>query len=216
MGAIRTRVTFLISRLLLLMVLFTPIVEQFIFKVHASTEIESIEPAGNLFDEIFGRRFRWLDTRTTVITVESDFAGGVSRIDITRDLTGALTSLVFTSPGGTSLVYSFNELRQKPQVLKRMDGHDIILVSVEKDFTLTRGGHANMRYLANGVVGDYKNFRMLIDTQGAGIVLRVDTNFKDPDSDHNRSESIFNYLFLEKNTVLGKVVGISKVIAENR
>lgn len=73
-----------------------------------------------------------------------------------------------------------------------------------------------MRYLQNGMTGAYKNFRMLLDVQGSDIVLRGDSNPDDIDSDKNTYESIFNHLFLEKNYVFGKVVGLSKVVPSVR
>lgn|GEM_PF-6408764 len=170
----------------------------------------------NLMDDFSGDDVSCSDISIEIIRVESDAIPGATRLDLMRDTAGAITGLNCVAADGQSMVYALSQLRQKPQVIKKMDGYDVILVSVEKDFTAMKGGHAIMRFLTNGVVGAYKNFRMLVDLQGSTIVLRADSNRLDPDSDGNSYDSIFNHLFLSKNTVFGKVVGIHKVIPSQK
>lgn len=157
------------------------------------------------------------ESRVPILTVDSDATrGGVSSFEVIRDASGAMTALNFLDHEGTALTYTLSQLRQKPQLLKKIDHYEIILVSVEKDFSPTKGGHANMRFLQNGMTSTYKNFRMLLDVQGNDIVLRGESNLEDIESDRNSYDSVFNHIFLEKNSVFGKIVGINKVVPSVR
>lgn len=182
--------------------------------------IWSFEPfdlmSKGLMDDFSGDDVGCSDIPTEILKVESDALPGMTRLELMRDATGAITGLNCAAADGQSMVYALSQLRQKPQVIKKLDGYDVILVSVEKDFLAAKGGHAVMRFLTNGMAGSYKNFRMLVDPQGSSVVLRVDSNRNDPESDGNSYDSIFNYLFLTKNTVFGKVVGIHKVIPSQK
>lgn len=152
------------------------------------------------------------DAKILVLTIESDAIPGTSRLELSRDeASGALTGLYYYPADGSTIAYTFAQLRQKPQVLKKMSGYDVILAGLEKDFDPAKGGHVFVRYMTNALSSNYKNFRILLDIQGTSIVLRGDPNPRDPESDDNPYNSVFNYLYFEKNTVFGKVVGIDSV-----
>jgi hypothetical protein len=132
-------------------------------------------------------------------------------MEVVRDSSGSMIALNYFAAEGGVYTYSLAQLRQKPQVIKKMDGHEVILVGLEPGFVPNKGGHVKMRYLVNGLTGKYSNFRMALDAQGSTIVLRGEPNPKDPESDENPYTSVFNYIFFKKNVVLGKVVGIDEV-----
>ncbi len=182
----------------------------------ANAEWSLEDQSWDLMELFFGTAGKSPETHTQILTVESDAIPGTNRLEIARDASGVLTSLIYITPEKQIIAYTLSQLHERPQILKQMDGHDVILVSVENDFSATQGGHANMRYLTSGISGSYKNFRMLVDVQGASIVLRGDANPDDPESDENPYTSVFNYLFLAKNTFFGKVIGIDKVLPEKK
>ncbi|MCM2278236.1 MAG: hypothetical protein NDJ89_09190 [Oligoflexia bacterium] len=151
------------------------------------------------------------DTQTRVVTVTTDAFPGVSTLDVVRGEMDEFKGMIYRGNDGAVVELSLAQLRAKPQVIKRIDDHDVIYLGVEKDFEETRGGHANMRFLASGISGDYRNFRILLETQGQSLVLRSDPNFKDPESDRNSFTSVFNRLFLRKATFWGRTIGIEEV-----
>lgn len=150
------------------------------------------------------------DTRELMTTIETDANPGTTKLMVIRD--GALLKGVYyEGHDGRTVTLSLEQMRQGPQVLKQSSGRDVILMSVERDFTAEKGGHANVRFLRNGISGTYKNFRVFLDIQGGKVVLRSDPNPRDPESDNNAYTSVFNYLYMKKNTVLGKTVGVEFV-----
>lgn len=161
----------------------------------------------------FAFNFEEGDTREQVATVETDAMDDSWHLDVIRSSDGAMKALAYESnrKKEPAKVLTLDQLKKGPQVLKEIDGHKVIYLSIESDFTPTRGGHANVRYLESGMSDSYRNFRILVDTQGS-IVLRSDPNPKDSESDDNSYNSVFNHLFMKKRTFLGRVIGIGRII----
>ena len=145
-----------------------------------------------------------------VVAIETNAFAGTAYLEINRDDSGSLKSITYRSHDGRVLSYSLAQLRAGPQVIKQDGSHDVVFLSVEIDFSATKGGHANLRFLTNGIIGKYKNFRILIDAQNQ-MVLHGDANVADPQSDRNPYTAIFNYLYLAKSTFIGKTIGIESV-----
>jgi hypothetical protein len=159
----------------------------------------------------FSTSAAFADTRSRAITITSDAYAGSYSIDITRSATGSVTSMIYTgpnNPNGQTLTPS--ALGKGPVPILHMAGRDIVLLSTESDFNVQKGGHINVRFLTNGIDGNYKNFRVLIDV-GSTVVLRSDPNSDDPDSDNNAYTSVFNQLFLKRNSLFGKTIGVEEI-----
>lgn len=156
------------------------------------------------------------DDTVQVVSVDTDAYAGTEYLDVERGSSGELTGLVYRRIDGPPLAYTLDQLRQKPQLLKRMNGHDVTFLRLESDFSASNGGHANVRFLNDGVTGNYKNFRIGIEVQGMQLVLRSDPNPNDGDSDGNAYTSVFNHLFMKKRTFLGAMVGVDRVIPDEQ
>jgi hypothetical protein len=162
---------------------------------------------------ILASAWAFADTSETVVKVETDAFPGTSALDVVRNDAGVMKALVYRPSDEAPKQYTLDQLQANAQLLKQVDGHDVIFLSLEKDFDPVKGGHANMRYLHSGFSGEYRNFRIALDVQ-KHIVLRSDPNPQDPDSDGNSYTSTFNYLFMEKNTFWGRVIGVERVVPE--
>jgi len=162
-----------------------------------------------------GPRRHPLDTATQILTMDTDAFPGTFSVDIGRDDTGQMTTLLVHNEKGEITTYTLDQLRQF-QSVKQVKGHDAVFLRVETDFEPVHGGHATLRFLQNGLWGTYKNFRMMIDVQGKEIVLRSEPTSKDPDSDRNPFTGVFNHLFMRKNTVFGQVAGIDEIVPSLR
>lgn len=150
-------------------------------------------------------------TQAHALIITTDAFSGTFFLDFVRDpATGELTQLSYQTPCNPNGVLTLADLSRGPQVLLNEDGHDVLFVTVESDFNAAKGGHANVRFLSNGMSGTYKNFRISIDV-GASIVLRSDPNSSDSDSDGNSYTSVFNQIFMARNAMFGKTVGIAKI-----
>jgi hypothetical protein len=150
------------------------------------------------------------DSVERVATVETDAFSGSSYLDVIRADDGVLKNLIYRGHDGKVLTFTLDQLRSSPQVVKQMNGRDVVFLSVEKDFTAEKGGHGNMRFLQSGVSGTFRNFRILVDVQSK-IVLRSDPNPQDPESDRNPYTTVFTYLFMKKSSFLGITTGIESV-----
>lgn len=158
----------------------------------------------------------WADTRTRAITITTDaFDDGNYAIDVIRNSTGALTQMIYQTPDTSNGILTPAQLAQGPQVIYSKQGHDALLLNTESDFNVATGGHLVLRYVTNAMSDEYKDFRVLIDVQ-KDVVLRSDPNSNDPDSDNNAYTSVFDQLFLKKNTVFGITVGISQIIPSEK
>lgn len=155
-------------------------------------------------------------TALKVLTVESDALAGISRLEIVRDEIGNMESMAYHPSSGAPIRYTVKQLRRRSQVLKKMDQYDVVLLNLEQDFDPAKGGHANMRYLTSALSRTYKSFRILIEATPDEIVLRADPNSGDRESDQNSYTSVFNHLYMVKNTFLGKVIGLERVIPSFR
>lgn len=151
-----------------------------------------------------------------VLTIESDATPEATLVSVGMDSSGNMTSLTSTASTGNVVTFSLEQLRQAPRVFKTMSGRDVVYFNIESDFNPRSGGHANLRFLQNGISGTYKNFRIHVIAQGQGISLVSEPNPRDPESDENRSTSGFNYLYMNKNTIWGRVIGIESVIPQQR
>lgn len=149
------------------------------------------------------------DTQTTILTVETDAYEGTSFIDIVRTDQGSIKAMVYRPFGHPTEILSLDQLKL-PNVLKRVSDRDIVLLSVEPAFSAEKGGYATIRFLNSGISGTYRNFRILIENQKE-VILRSDPDRNDPETDDNSYTSVFNYLFLKKNTFFGKLIGIDEV-----
>jgi hypothetical protein len=152
------------------------------------------------------------DTRARAITITTDAFPGSYSIDTLRAANGALTGMVYSSPNNPNgTVYTLAKLASGPQVLLNSSGHDAVLLSLNSDFNAQKGGHLTVRYLNSGIDDSYKNFRILVDVEKT-VILRSDPDSNDPDSDNNSYTSVFDHLFLQKNTFFGKVIGIDQIV----
>lgn len=169
-----------------------------------------------LFLALFGATPFHIDSAQQVLTIESDAMQGATAVDVLRDELGNLTGLSSHSSEGNAVSYTIEQLRQGPQLFKQVDGHNVVFFSIEKDFEASTGGHANLRFLQSGISDTYKNFRMKVVANGADIQLVSEPNLRDPESDKNRYRDAFNYLYMNKNTFWGKVIGIESVTPQLR
>lgn len=151
------------------------------------------------------------DATTRVVSVVTDAYAGTEYLDVNRDASGAMTSMVYSPIGASPFTLSTQQLLSGPQLIKQLNGHNITYLSLDSDFNENTGGHAELRFLSNGITGAYLNFRILIQLEGNTITLRSDPNSSDPNSDHNAYTSVFNHLFMAKKTLLGQDIGISQV-----
>lgn len=151
------------------------------------------------------------DQLLTVVAVTTDAFAGTAYLHVGRTDAGEMTHIVYQSVEGKTLPYTLAQLRSGFQILKQMDGRNVILLAVEPDFNEFKGGHAVMRFLYSGASSEYRNFRILLEPAGDKIILRSDPNLKDVESDRNEYTSVFNHLFLKKNTFWGKTIGIKKI-----
>jgi len=152
------------------------------------------------------------DSRARAITITTDAFAGNFAIDVTRASNGAVTSMIFIGPNNPNgAVLSLKDLSQGPKLIFNSQGHDVIFLSLESDFNAQKGGHLDVRFLTNGITGNYKDFRVLVDVEKS-IILRSDPNSNDPESDDNSYTSVFNHLFMEKNTFFGQILGIGKIV----
>ena len=164
---------------------------------------------------LFVASFASADTRERAITITTNAFDGSFAIDVMRASNGAVTEMIYQTPATSNGVLTVAQLQGAPKVIYNRLGHDAILIGTESDFNPQKGGHLIVRYLNNGMDGTYKDFRVLVDIE-AKIVLRSDPNPNDPDSDNNSYTSVFNEIFLQKNTVLGVTVGIDQVIPSEK
>ena len=82
-----------------------------------------------------------------VVAIETNAFAGTAYLEINRDDSGSLKSITYRSHDGRVLSYSLAQLRAGPQVIKQDGSHDVVFLSVEIDFSATKGGHANLRFL---------------------------------------------------------------------
>ncbi|MCM2323936.1 MAG: hypothetical protein NDJ90_11810, partial [Oligoflexia bacterium] len=87
------------------------------------------------------------DTQTRVVKVSTDAYPGASYLDVVRGDDGALNGMVYFGSDGKVIRLSLAQLRTGPQLLKEMDGHPVIYLGLEDDFSETRGGHVTVRFL---------------------------------------------------------------------
>lgn len=149
------------------------------------------------------------------VAVTTDAWPGTEYLTIERDSHGVIDSMVYTHVDLSSVSYDLEQLRQAPQLVETYNGHKVTYISVESDFNALTGGHANVRYMSNGMNGTYKNFRVLLTVGAApkgAITLKSDPNLNDPESDKNTYNSEFNRLFMKRTSFLGQTIGIEKVI----
>lgn len=131
-----------------------------------------------------------------IMNITSDAYPGESfSMSVSRDDDGSVKSL--TVVGTDVRTYSLAQLRS-PQVVLAASGHNVVLVSVKSDFTAEKGGHADIKYLTNGMTNSYKVFHVLIDI-GKDIVVRGPSG-------------PFTKVFMKKATFLGKTIGVSKIV----
>lgn len=151
------------------------------------------------------------DTTTRVVSVDTDAYSGTEYLDVNRDATGVMTSMVYSPINATPFTLTTQQLLSGPQLIKTLNGHNITYLSLDSDFNENTGGHAELKFLSNGITGSYLNFRILIQLEGNTITLRSDPNPSDPSSDKNSYTSVFNHLFMAKKTLLGQDIGIQQV-----
>jgi hypothetical protein len=144
-----------------------------------------------------------------IVVIDTDDSPGNTYIDVVQGDDGALQSLVYETD--TNLTFTLADLLTETAVLKQTDGKNVILLKLEQPFDPLHGGHVIVEFLNNGITDNYKDFRILIDVQGTSVTFSSDPDSTDPQSDGNSFTSVFNKLFMWKNTFLGKEIGIDRV-----
>ncbi len=155
--------------------------------------------------------FAHADTTTRVVSVTTDAFAGTEYLAVVRNSAGEMTGMIYTPIGASPLTLTTQQLLSGPQTIKQLNGHNITYLSLDSDFNETSGGHAELRFLTNGITGAYLNFRILIQLEGSAIVLRSDPNSSDPASDHNAYTSVFNHIFMAKKMLFGEEIGVAQV-----
>jgi hypothetical protein len=141
--------------------------------------------------------------------IDTDDSPGNSYIDVVQGDDGSLESLVYESD--PTLTFTMADLLTETAVLKQTDGKNVIQLKLEQPFDTLHGGHVIVEFLNNGVTGNYKDFRILIGVQGTAVTFSSDPDPTDPQSDGNSFTTVFNKLFMWKNTFFGKEIGIDHV-----
>ena len=157
--------------------------------------------------------------REVLANVETDAFPGQHRLDVMRTASGDVESLVYVSDEGERIL-PLESMRGSFQVAKVHQKLDAVLMAVTPEFSASAGGYATLRVLYNGVGSvfgapvAYRNFRVRVTIAPASqaITLISEPDLSDPDSDRNPFTGPFNYLFMKKNTTLGRVVGIRSIV----
>jgi hypothetical protein len=144
-----------------------------------------------------------------IVMIDTDDSPGNTYIDVVQGDDGSLQSLVYESD--PTLTFTMADLLTETAVLKQTDGKNVIQLKLEQPFDPLHGGHVIVEFLNNGITNNYKDFRILITVQGTSVTFSSDPDPTDSQSDGNSFTSVFNKLFMWKNTILGKEIGIDRV-----
>jgi hypothetical protein len=153
----------------------------------------------------------YADTTQRVIVIDTDDSPGNTYIDVVQADDGTLESLVYEASSSLTLTFSLSQLQSQTEVLKQTSGRNVIQLKLDPSFDPVKGGYVIVQFLNNGITGNYKDFRILISASGNTITCTSDPDSSDPQSDGNDYTSVFNKLYMWKNTFLGKEVGIDHV-----
>jgi hypothetical protein len=144
-----------------------------------------------------------------IIVIDTDDSPGNTYIDVVQADDGSFQSLVYEST--PTLTFTLNDLQDTTETLKQASGKDVIQLKLDPSFDPITGGYVTVPFLNNGITGNYEDFRILIHIQGDVITCTSAPDANDAQSDGNSFTSVFNKLFMWKNTLFGKEIGIDRV-----
>lgn len=136
-------------------------------------------------------------TETTVPITSNAFPNKTYSITVVQDAQGKIEKMVYATDSGAKDM-EISALQSARQVL--YPDHNAIYLAMDSDFNVQKGGHIELEFLTNALTGKYKDFRVLVDVQGDGVVLRSDPNLSDGNSDKNPYSGPFEALYIKKGS----------------
>ena len=147
------------------------------------------------------RRIRVFRTETNALP------GDLCTLDATTDEQNVLTGVIYqcSSHPTTPKIFTVDQVKAGAVLVHDKD-HDLDLVSVSApQADAVHGGNVTVHYLTNGITHSYGDWVFEMVNTGQSWMA-----YTSPDNGH----FAFNFLWLEKKTFFGKIIGISALTAK--
>jgi hypothetical protein len=151
------------------------------------------------------------ETEQNIVTIASDARPAVYQFKVIVDAQGDLMALKYTSLLAGTRVFPLSGVQSAGGVVIMKQENRNIVTLRGLDVRPHDGGRIRMRYLFNGITGNYDNFDFEIRRQNGQWTLVEDCDASEHHCEDGSGRRVFRRMFLEKKTVFGRLVGIGKV-----